>query len=273
MKVCATQEETSALLCKVLDGDRVAADLLAKEVHTQSSHDINEPELDGVPDSDVQDLGIWIDPIDGTNHYIKGKNTEPESTDLVLRKGLGIVTVLIGVFDRKTGHPVAGVVNQPFASYHPENGSWTGQTFWGCVNPDGSRNSSVKPSVNSGSQRPKAVISSRESPDISLALEKAGFEVSFGAGAGYKILLVILGCVDVYVTTKTYKWDTCAGNAILCSMGGGLMDLKADRDVTYNSPVEGSEPWANVGLIVAYRDKNALNRLRPHLKVDEVAFM
>ena len=29
----------------------------------------------------------------------------------------------------------------------------------------------------------------------------------------YKLLLVVLGKVDIYVTTKTYKWDTCAGKA------------------------------------------------------------
>ena len=27
----------------------------------------------------------------------------------------------------------------------------------------------------------------------------------------YKMLLVILGRVDIYITSKTYKWDTCAG--------------------------------------------------------------
>jgi inositol polyphosphate 1-phosphatase len=37
-------------------------------------------------------------------------------------KGLPVVTVLIGVFDRTSGKPIAGVVNQPFVKYdHKEN--------------------------------------------------------------------------------------------------------------------------------------------------------
>ena len=97
------------------------------------------------------------------------------------------------------------------------------------------------------------------------ALEKSGFEVVYGAGAGYKILLVVLQRVDIYVTTKTYKWDTCAGDAILCSLGGGLFDIRVGQDVVYHQPStkEGAEPWANVGLIVAHNDKSVLDKLTP----------
>ena len=38
-------------------------------------------------------------------------------TDAIERGGLGVVTVLIGVFDRRSGQPIAGVVNQPFVKY------------------------------------------------------------------------------------------------------------------------------------------------------------
>ena len=37
--------------------------------------------------------------------------------DDVVAKGLPVVTVLIGVFSKSTGIPLAGVVNQPFAFY------------------------------------------------------------------------------------------------------------------------------------------------------------
>ena len=87
MQICATQEETSELLCKVLDGRKVAADLLAKEVHssiqpwnesdkcTAGNSSTNKflgksiaEDLSAVPDEDgkeftVKDLAIWIDPI------------------------------------------------------------------------------------------------------------------------------------------------------------------------------------------------------------------
>ena len=34
--------------------------------------------------------------------------------------GLQVVTVLIGVYNLKTGQPVIGVINQPFAEHNPQ---------------------------------------------------------------------------------------------------------------------------------------------------------
>ena len=121
-----------------MDGRKGAADILAKLVHS----DINpgsdvEESLDKVPDDEeedinVDDFGIWIDPIgmevetlrkddlkelmilnffssifsDGTNNYIKGQDERDaenlKNTDIVPR-GLPVVTVLIGIFSKKTG--------------------------------------------------------------------------------------------------------------------------------------------------------------------------
>ena len=48
----------------------------------------------------------------------------------------------------------------------------------------------------------------------------------------------------------------CSGQAILGSQGGGLTELETSEEVIYNKPRENVvEPWANTGLIVAYRDK------------------
>ena len=122
-----------------MDGRKGAADILAKLVHS----DINpgsdvEESLNKVPDDEeedinVDDFGIWIDPIgmevetlkkddlkklmilvvffssifsDGTNNYIKGQDERDaenlKNTDIVPR-GLPVVTVLIGIFSKKTG--------------------------------------------------------------------------------------------------------------------------------------------------------------------------
>jgi len=273
VRVCETQEETSKLLYKVLDGHQVAADILAKEVHANfSDTETLLGNASQLPDqSDIEshlgDLGIWIDPIDGTNQYITGREGQP-ARDPLQKRGLGVVTVLIGVFNRKTGVPVAGVVNQPFVDYNEESQTWTGKVHWGISIGESRFFSSgldTSRSTSDDQRRPKAVISCREPESISLALENSGFDIVFAAGAGYKILLVVLGCVDIYVTTKTYKWDTCAGDAILNSLGGGLMDLKTGQEVIYHQPgeEEGAEPWANVGLIVAYRSKELLEKLQP----------
>ena len=68
VKVCSTEEETSNLLFTVLDNNRVAADLLSKQVHCDTSELAEEIRLDlqQIPDDDsinIDDLGIWIDPI------------------------------------------------------------------------------------------------------------------------------------------------------------------------------------------------------------------
>jgi len=275
VKVCESQEETSDLLKKVLDGNEAAADILAKVVHSEFSEESEVAKLLGdrfqeLPDEegDVSDLGIWIDPIDGTNQYIRGQEVQPPE-DLLERKGLGVVTILIGVFSRTTGQVVAGVVNQPFVNRgEEEEGVWTGQIHWGF-----GANASAQPTPSEQADagdglvaKPKAVISNREADDVCDGLEASGFDVVVAAGAGYKLLLVVLGQVDIYVTTKTYKWDTCAGQAILASQGGGMTELETGEEVVYNKPRENVvEPWANVGLIVAYRDKGLLEKLKPNL--------
>ena len=86
VQICDTQEDTSDLLCRVLDGRKVAADLLAKAVHapfpsrTDPGNSIGNismnpymcksivEDLAVVPGDEkkqfsADDLAIWIDPI------------------------------------------------------------------------------------------------------------------------------------------------------------------------------------------------------------------
>jgi len=42
-----------------------------------------------------------------------------------------VVTVLIGVFDLKSGIPIAGVINQPFANFDKKEQVWKGKVYWG----------------------------------------------------------------------------------------------------------------------------------------------
>lgn len=60
--VCSKQDDTTALLAKVLDGDRTAASLLAEAIHQKLElHDelAEKLQLHLQP----EDLAIWIDPI------------------------------------------------------------------------------------------------------------------------------------------------------------------------------------------------------------------
>ena len=107
--------------------------------------------------------------------------------DLLERKGLGVVTILIGVFSRATGQVLAGVVNQPFVTLGDE-GVWTGKIHWGFgtnASATGPTPSSAEVDAGDGlAAKPKAVISNREAEDVSEGLEASGFDVVVAAGAG-----------------------------------------------------------------------------------------
>ena len=122
-------------------------------------------------------------------------------------------------------------------------------------------------------------MSSSENPAIQNAL-RSDFTLVDAAGAGYKILCVVDERVDLYLLTKasTFKWDTCAPQAVLLAQKGGLLDyqkalevvktcveeeelierLQEECSVVYNNPdkegVVGGGKWSNTGGIVAYRD-------------------
>ena len=64
---------------------------------------------------------------DSTYQYISGKEGTRDTHD-VISNGLPCVTVLIGAFDRQSGKPIAGVVNQPFVNLDVANNR--------CVNSD-----------------------------------------------------------------------------------------------------------------------------------------
>merc|ERR1712141_497566 len=112
----------------------------------------------------------------------------------------------------------------------------------------------------------KAKESSDASPK-SRNTKRAVSSLTESALAGYKILAVIQGWVDIYITAKdsTYKWDTCAGQAILNSLGGGITDLRTGKQTIYHLPLQdqkGIDQWSNIGGIVAFRTQDDLNRVQ-----------
>ncbi|XP_053595126.1 inositol polyphosphate 1-phosphatase-like [Microplitis demolitor] len=276
VEVCSTCDETKNLLSQVLDDDIETAGLLAMEIHrdielTEISPviDINYFDNHNV-DIDINDLGIWIDPIDSTADYINANTIIDEATDLHL-SGLKCVTVLIGAYLKSNGLPVLGVVNQPFFTY--ENSQWRGNCYWGIHSPEKSHSSLE----NSLVENKIVVLSRYEDPNIKAKLSNCGFKLIEVAGAGYKILTVAIGQADAYILSKksTYKWDTCGPHAILRSLGGGIIDFKKftvnnehgdtqnDFQLIYN---EGDESkHSNIGGLIAYRNPETLELLRQSL--------
>ncbi|XP_012283453.1 inositol polyphosphate 1-phosphatase isoform X2 [Orussus abietinus] len=222
VNVCSSLNETADLLSKVLGDDKEAASLLALEVHKDITMS-DVPVDSNLPkdlDLHINDLGIWIDPIDSTADYINAIEKVDEETGIHL-SGLRCVTVLIGVYLQSTGLPVLGVVNQPF--YINKDSQWQGTCYWGYSN-----NGTNKCSLG-GATKPGNVIllSQSENPDIKCNLKKGGFSLIEATGAGYKILSVATGQADAYILSKssTYRWDTCGPQAVLHSLGGGLINF------------------------------------------------
>ncbi|XP_071072317.1 inositol polyphosphate 1-phosphatase isoform X2 [Dasypus novemcinctus] len=291
LRLCSREEETGELLSKVLNGNKLASEALAKVVHQDVS--FTDPTLDSIEINISQDiLGIWVDPIDSTYQYIKG-SADVKPNCGIFPCGLQCVTILIGVYDLQTGVPLIGVINQPFVSQDLNTLRWKGQSFWGLSymgtnihslqlsNPK--RNSTETPSQRTENTNSEvecshcfsAVISTSEKENIKAALScVCGDRVFRAAGAGYKSLCVVQGLVDIYIFSEdtTFKWDTCAAHAILRSMGGGMVDLKECLgrnpemgldlpQLVYhveNRDATGVDRWCNKGGLIAYRSRKQL---------------
>ncbi|XP_071495587.1 inositol polyphosphate 1-phosphatase-like [Diadema antillarum] len=281
-------DETKNLLTKVLDGNQVAASLLAQAVHAEANTELDARLADLAFDLDIDNVGIWIDPIDSTAEYIKGIEDE-EAESGIYQHGLQCAVVLIGAFDRKTGSPLMGVINQPFAKQDTDTKSWTSSCYWGVRCGDFHCNSLIS-SADAETAPPSEnglslIMSSSEDAHIKDAMTSIG-TVHYASGAGYKILCVIAGLVDAYILSKgsTFKWDTCGPHAILQSLGGGIVDYDKWKSasteeagnvqgisVRYEKPdVEGAVPegqtWSNSGGIVCFRSESVLATIHAAVK-------
>ncbi|KMZ03689.1 inositol polyphosphate 1-phosphatase [Drosophila simulans] len=267
--VGATEEDTAACLQAVLSGHEDAASALATEVHRDVSFSSEKlGEIAQLPDElDYGNLGLWIDPIDATAEYISG---DTMFTDFpgITSTGLDCVTVLIGVYERDTGVPVMGVVAQPFGEKLEEN-VYSSSMFWGvCLPTVRAHNCHFEARDEN---RRLGIFSSSEQSDILQRFLDLGYEFAFSAGAGHKALKVITHEVDVYLLSKgsTFKWDTCAPQAILRALGGDVLDYAASvaeqKAVPLKYLIEDAEADAdwkrNAGGIISVRNVDVVDEL------------
>ncbi|CAM5116509.1 unnamed protein product [Natator depressus] len=271
VQVCATQRDTASLLFKILDRNQPAAELLAAAIHQEVA--LQDPALDTVVLAiPPERLAIWIDPIDSTNQYIRGQASVAPIGG-ICPSGLRSALVLIGAYDRSSGDPVLGVINEPFFREDPLTHRWQGVYHWGVSYQGTSLCSLSRPPLR---PEPSVVLSRSETPAIQRALRPLyGERLRFASGAGYKMLCVILGLAEAYVLSEgsTFKWDSCAPHAILRALGGGMVDLEAALqawcagqrgalpELTYSQPAGGAvgaERWANRGGLVAFMHREHL---------------
>jgi len=193
-----------------------------------------------VTDYPISDVTVYIDPIDATKEFTEGIYSN--------------VTTLIGIVVKDEA--IAGVIYQPWSRDDIE--SPKGCLCWGIV---GYGAEGLGPQDT----RDNLVVAvtrtlSRTSEKLEQGLRNLNAtEVVRVGGTGYKSLLIAQGKVDVFFspTPGTSKWDTCAAEAVLKSLGGDLTDIYGKR-ITYNR----EEPVANkYGLIAS--------RLRDHKEIVE----
>ncbi|XP_059621328.1 inositol polyphosphate 1-phosphatase [Phlebotomus argentipes] len=254
-------EETANLLEKVLNGNKLVADLLAAEVHRSVVTD-EAQSIEGVEgEISPADVGIWVDPIDGTAEYVQGKARET-AVPGIWASGLRCVTVLLGVFEIESGRPIVGVINQPFLT-ELEDGAFSGKIFWG-VAMDGVKRTNIPPREDvAGGRKKVAILSSAENKKYIYYLrDTLGYSIVFSAGAGHKILKLIQGDADLYLvsTGSTYKWDTCAPQAILRALGGGLINLQEtiDTKTVVELSYAKSSGKCNIGGVLGFRTHTQL---------------
>ncbi|XP_074640904.1 inositol monophosphatase 3-like [Tubulanus polymorphus] len=211
-------------------------------------------EVDEIITSDVQiplnEISVWIDPLDATQEYTEGLTQ--------------YVTVMVCV--AVNGQPTIGIIHQPFLK----------ETAWGWVAYGTSKN--VKNQVNEkdqktpieGKEDPVRLIVSRSHAGKVEPLVKDAFDnvnVIPAGGAGYKTLALIKGEADAYVhVTRIKKWDICAGNALLNSLGGRMTTLDGTH-IDYHAE---SNPVVDLGLLADLREhdvyRSKLSKIAEDLK-------
>jgi len=184
----------------------------------------------------LEDITLYVDPIDGTKDFTEGLFSS--------------VTVLIGIVLKN--RPIAGVVYQPWSE--DNKNAPKGPLSWGLVG-HGIEGLQIKElPVELGLV--VAVTRSHPSEALMLGLQKLQpKEVIKVGGCGFKSLLVLQGKVNVYYfpTRGTSKWDTCAPEALLLSVGGSLTDISGAK-IDYGR----DQPLPNPGIVATLRGHESI---------------
>jgi len=188
----------------------------------------------------LRDVCVFIDPLDATKEYTLGN--------------LEAVMSLIGI--AVNGEAVAGVMYQPFAYGQQEHGRMIfGMKGVGAFG--------YEPIFSHGDRLIVTTTRSHSSEVIEEAIARiAPNEVIRVGGAGFKCLQVLNGTADLYLypTNGTKKWDTCAPEAIMRSVGGSLTD-KFGRNLSY---LENAEKENKDGILVSMKNHHKfVEALRP----------
>ncbi|ODN03577.1 putative inositol monophosphatase 3 [Orchesella cincta] len=234
IKVISEEHDPSADI-----GDVILASTVNEEV---------EQYMKGDEIVNAEDVTVWIDPLDATKEYTENL--------------IQYVTTMVGVALK--GKPILGVIHRPFQD----------ETYWAIVDHGHSPNlqlsdiSNSKPKENQVLDKatsPFRIIVSRshkgdvEEKTAKVLGTETPVKLEIAAGAGYKVLEVVKGNVDVYVhVTAIKKWDLCAGNAILDALGGKMTTVHGDL-IDYSGH---TEPMNTRGILGYLHDSELIEKLK-----------
>ncbi|XP_034490020.1 putative inositol monophosphatase 3 [Drosophila innubila] len=174
-----------------------------------------------VPDVEVTapDVTVWVDPLDATKEF----------TEELYEYVTTMVCVAVA------GQPVIGVIHNPFS----------GHTAWAWVGHSMSEYLAElhKLPHQDPSGEPIITISRSHTAaanEVTRSVFGDNVNILTAAGAGYKVLQVVVNNATAYLHTSIIKkWDICAGDAILRALGGAMTTLN-DEAINYGpneSPV------------------------------------
>lgn len=220
----------------------IDADMAIREILSQAFPNDQIVTEESFPkDAVVPDLGrVWfVDPIDGTSHFVKGED------DYAVMIGL--------VVDRE---PVLGVVFQPatgvlWRALDTRAASLHFPSIFFCERIEANH---LKPIECDVSQRkimngePTAVASRRNPSDFIefLTAELSVAHIIKKGSVGLKLAVIADGQADFYLTsTKRMKlWDTCAPSVILSAAGGITKSLDGQKLRFFGAIEHGCEIYA-----------------------------
>ena len=197
-----------------------------------------------------EDMVVWVDPLDGTAEFTEGL--------------LDHVTILIGI--AIDGKAIGGVINQPFFGYQKGPDAKLGRSIWGLVGLGAFGWTRQEPPAN---RRILITTRSHSNELVNKCLASMSpTEIIRQGGAGNKVLRVLEGEADAYVFASPgcKKWDTCAPEAILRSIGGNLTDVHG-KLIKYHSDVK----FPNTGGVIAtYKNHDEIIKLVPQEVKDKL---
>ena len=224
-------------------GEEESIELLPSEEIPSLSPDFHFP-FDNKP-IDINDIVIYIDPLDGTSCYVKKEY-----------KG---VSVLIGVTYK--GKPFLGCIAQPFID---DNVLFGVENFVSSYNELCGESDPINHAINDIKQVEGDTIrmTCSKRNDISKFVTNFPdkYSVTFRGGSGSKMVSIIKGEEDIYYHPFKISccWDTLAGHVIIEAFGGIVTDIHGN-DLVYPSSKKTTMRHENGVLCMSKRSKKYLD--------------